>query len=192
VVFTSCFWKCFPFPFLFWLPAVWISASVRAFLCIYSVCDSLSFLNLRLHMFHQIWGHYFFQRYFLYLSLLFLWTSMTHIKTSVIILWLGCFCSFLRKHLLSLFFRLDIFLLKFIDSLLGHPLHNLSWTYSFISVDMCVRNFYKETTFIIYSLSFYSLVGLSIRVELEVWVEEVGRPQRRNFPKDAQPQWPWP
>ena len=116
----------------------------------------------------------------------------TDIKTSVIILWLGCFCSFLRKHLLSLFFRLDIFLLKFIDSLLGHPLHNLSWTYSFISVDMCARNFYKETTFIIYSLSFYSLVGLSIRVELEVWVEEVGRPQRRNFPKDAQPQWPWP
>lgn len=68
VVFISCFWQCFPFPFFFfWLSALWISASVHAFLCIYSVCDSLSFLNLQLYMFHQIWGiwgHYFFKDIF--------------------------------------------------------------------------------------------------------------------------------
>lgn len=33
---------------------------------------------------------------------------------------------------------------------------------------------------------------VSIGIQLKGWVEEAGRPQRSDFPKDAQTQWPWP
>lgn len=135
-------------------------------------------------MFHQIWefGDIIFSKIFsVSISPLPLEFNDTDIKVQLLFYGLCAFYFILRKHLLSLFLRLDIFLLKFMDS--WYPLHNLSWTIFFhICGHVHARNFYSQITCIIYALSLYSLVCLSIRVELKIWVEEVGG-HREELPK---------
>ena len=97
VVFISCFWQCFPFPFFF-LAFSTLNFSLCACFSLHLFClwftEFLESATLYVSPNLGNLGTLFFQRYFLYLSLLFLWSSMTQIS-KVQLLFYGL-CAFVH------------------------------------------------------------------------------------------------